>query len=57
MCIRDRYGPKRLLFGSAFPNTGPGGAMLTLAHADISDEEKQLIAAGNLDRLLAEAQP
>jgi len=31
--------------------------MLTLAHADISDEEKQLIAAGNLDRLLAEAQP
>ena len=52
-----KYGPRRLLFGSAFPNTSPGGAMLTLAHADISDEEKQLIAAGNLDRLLEEAQP
>jgi predicted TIM-barrel fold metal-dependent hydrolase len=52
-----KYGPRQLLFGSAFPNTSPGGAMLTLAHADISGEEKRLIAAGNLDRLLAEAQP
>lgn len=52
-----KYGPGRLLFGSAFPNTSPGGAMLTLAHADISDEDRLLIAAGNLDRLLAEAQP
>jgi predicted TIM-barrel fold metal-dependent hydrolase len=50
-----RYGPQRLLFGSAFPNTSPGGAMLTLAHADISGEDKQLIAGGNLDRLLSEA--
>ena len=52
-----KYGPQRLLFGSAFPNTSPGGPMLTLAHADISDENRQLIAAGNLDRLLSEAQP
>jgi len=52
-----KYGPRRLLFGSAFPNTSPGGPMLTLAHADIRDEDKQLIAAGNLDRLLAEARP
>jgi len=49
-----RFGPERLLFGSAFPYTSPGGAMLTLAHADIADEEKQKIAAGNLDRLLSE---
>ncbi|MBM3499366.1 MAG: hypothetical protein FJX74_11930 [Armatimonadetes bacterium] len=52
-----KYGARRLLFGSAFPNTSPGGPVLTLAHADISDEDKQLIAAGNLDRLLSEAQP
>jgi predicted TIM-barrel fold metal-dependent hydrolase len=47
------YGPDRLLFGSSFPRTSPGGAMLTLAHADIDDEAKQMIAAGNLDRLLS----
>jgi predicted TIM-barrel fold metal-dependent hydrolase len=51
------YGPERLLFGSGLPGTVPGGALLTLAHADISEADRQLIAAGNLDRLLAEAQP
>jgi predicted TIM-barrel fold metal-dependent hydrolase len=49
-----RYGPDRLLFGSSFPNTSPGGPMLTLAHADIGDDEKQAIAWGNLERLLSE---
>jgi len=52
-----KYGPYRLLFGTNLPAANPGGAMLTLAHADIGDEERQLIAAGNLDRLLSEAQP
>ena len=52
-----RYGPERLLFGSNFPESNPGGAMLTLAHADLTDEQKQLIAAGNLDSLLGEVQP
>ena len=51
------YGPERLLFGSNLPYTSPGGPMLTLAHADISEADRQKIAAGNLDRLLAEVQP
>lgn len=49
-----RYGADRLLFGSSFPNTSPGGPMLTLAHADVADEDKQKIASGNLERLLSE---
>lgn len=52
-----RYGPERLLFGSSFPTTSPGGPMLTLAHADIGDEDKQKIASGNLERLLSEVRP
>jgi hypothetical protein len=28
--------------------------MLALAHSDISDEDKQAIAGGNLDRLLGD---
>jgi len=51
-----RYGPHRLLFSTAFPATCMGGALLTLLHADIPDEAKAAIAAGNLERLLGEVQ-
>lgn len=52
--ICDVYGPERLLFGSQFPETPPGGPLLTLLHADISDEDRALIAGGNLARMLEE---
>lgn len=48
------YGPERLLFGSNFPETPMGGPMLTLLHAEISDEDRALIAGGNLRRILEE---
>ncbi len=48
------YGEKRLLFGSGFPESYFGGMMLALRHARISEEAKQAIAAGNLERILAE---
>ena len=48
------YGPERLFFGTQFPETPPGGPMLTLLHADISDEDRAMIAGGNLSRLLEE---
>ena len=47
-----KYGPDRILFGSNYPHTNIGGPMLTLAHADISDSDKEAIAGGNLKRLL-----
>ena len=50
----DKYGPDRLLFGTAFPDTNMAGAMLTLMHCDMSDDCKQHVAAGNLERLLSE---
>jgi hypothetical protein len=52
----ERYGPDRLLFGTAYPNNPMGGALLRLAHAEIDEEAKSLIGAKNLERLLAEAQ-
>ncbi len=52
--ICQTYGPERLYFGTQFPETPPGAALLTLLHADISDEDKALIAGGNLARLLEE---
>jgi hypothetical protein len=48
------YGPERLLFGSAFPHTGMGGALLTVLHCDMPDDWKAAVAGGNLERLLAE---
>jgi len=48
------YGPYRLLFGTNFPHTPMGGAMLTLMHADISDDAKAAIGSGNLQRILSE---
>ncbi len=53
--ICGKYGPRRLLFGTAFPRTPMGGPMLTLLHADISDEDKAQIAGGNLAAILEEA--
>ena len=48
------YGPYRLLFGTNFPHTPMGGAMLTLMHADIPDDAKAAIGSENLQRILSE---
>ena len=47
-------GAQQLVYGSNLPFAAPGVSMTTLTHAWISDEEKQMIAAGNLERLLGE---
>lgn len=52
----DRYGPGRILFGSGYHYRPMGGATLQLRCVDISDEDKALIARGNLQRLLKEMQ-
>jgi len=50
----SRYGAGRVVFGSGFPRLYPGGMMLALRHADISEEDKALIAGGNLALMLEE---
>jgi hypothetical protein len=52
----NRYGSHRLLFGTAFPDNCSGGALLRVAQADISPEDREAIAGKNLERLLSEAQ-
>lgn len=49
-----RYGAERLLFGTRYPEVPMGGPMLNVAHADISPQDRELIASGNLSRLLQE---
>ncbi len=50
----EEYGASRLVYGSGFPHFYLGAHMLMIRHAQISDEDKAAIAAGNLDRILEE---
>ena len=49
-------GAQRLLFGSFLPVNDPWAAVGMILDADLSWEEKRLVAGGSLRRLLAEAQ-
>jgi len=48
------YGASRLLYGSGFPYSYFGANMLMIQHADISKEEKEAIAGGNMNRIIRE---
>ena len=48
------FGAERLVFGTAMPDGAPSNIVPLLSYADISMEEKQMIASGNILRLLEE---
>ncbi|MGQ9455463.1 MAG: amidohydrolase family protein [Armatimonadota bacterium] len=50
--ICERFGSSRLVFGTGAPYLEPGAAVALITFADISWEDKQAIASGNLERLL-----
>jgi uncharacterized protein len=50
----SRFGSKRFLFGSFFPHLDPNSAIMLLSHGNMSQRDRQHIAHGNLDRLVAE---
>ncbi len=51
-----RFGSSRLIFGTATPFFSAGAAVSPITYAEIDDADKQAIAGGNLDRLLAWAE-
>jgi len=50
----ETVGADRMIFGSGFPNGSLAAAASMIRYADISEEEKSLIASGNIKRLLGE---
>lgn len=48
-----RFSARRLLAGSYMPCVDPAAMMACVLYAEIREEEKRLIAGGNLERLLA----
>jgi len=50
------YGARRMLYGSGFPESYMGGMVMAIRHARIPLAAKALIAHGNLERLIREAE-
>ncbi|MDF1515981.1 MAG: amidohydrolase family protein, partial [Anaerolineae bacterium] len=48
----NNIGASRILFGSGMPYRDPGPALTALGYSLIGNEEKRMIAGGNLLRLL-----
>jgi predicted TIM-barrel fold metal-dependent hydrolase len=48
----QKYGPKRFVFGTGFPERYGEAAILQLVHAEIPDSAKEQIAFGNLTDIL-----
>jgi len=43
-----------MVFATRMPFIDPGGMLARIIYADITEEEKQLIARGNIERLISE---
>lgn len=54
--VVEKVGATRLLFGTGFPSAEQAAAVTYLMYADVSQEEKQLIGSGNMERLIGEIQ-
>lgn len=50
--ICERFGAGRLIFGTGMPESAGGAAVGLVTYADITDSEKNMIASGNLKKLL-----
>lgn len=50
--VCKKFGAKQLLFGTSSPFFAPSPSMMAIKYANISEEEKELIASKNLMKLL-----
>jgi len=50
----EHFGAERLIFDTGLPTGSATAAVSLISFAEISQEEKQLIASGNIRRLLSE---
>jgi predicted TIM-barrel fold metal-dependent hydrolase len=55
--VVERFGPRRLVYGSRYPQFTPLQTMLQVIYAEVDEGAKRAIAGGTLRGLLAEARP
>ncbi|MHB0876416.1 MAG: amidohydrolase family protein [Anaerolineae bacterium] len=51
--VAREVGAERVLFGSGTPRTDGAGSLARLSYSALNDREKELVAGGNLQRLIA----
>lgn len=54
--IADKFGADRMLFGSGMPGISGASSVALITYAKLDDTRKQMIAAGNLKRLMSEVE-
>lgn len=54
--LAETYGAERILYGSGFPRYNQGSGMLQLKHSGLKQEDVELIAGKNLERILKGAE-
>ena len=52
--VVDKFGPERLIFSGSMPVYNPAAPLMSLVHADVSDDVKEMIAGGNILSMLGE---
>lgn len=54
--VADKFGAERLIFGSGMPGISGASSVALITYCKLDEKRKQMIAAGNLDRLLQEVE-
>ena len=54
--IADKFGAERLIFGSGMPGISGASSVALITYCKLDEVRKQMIAAGNLERLLQEVE-
>lgn len=55
-CSVKQFGAERFVYGSGYPDRYFEAPLLDLLHSDISQNDRELIASGNISRIMAEVQ-
>ena len=50
--VTERFGPERLVFGTGLPESDGGGPISQVIYSPLPEEQRALIAGGNLRRML-----
>lgn len=54
--VADKFGAERLIFGSGMPGISGASSVALITYCKLDEARKQMIAAGNLERLLQEVE-
>ena len=54
--VADKFGAERLIFGTGMPGISGASSVALITYCKLDETRKQMIAAGNLEKLLQEVE-